>query len=63
MYKGLKIGDLVEHTRSKRIGMVMENAYLFRGIVNLQVCRVTWMDNFKSNLMCVDALTSVRKDA
>ena len=55
-----RIGDLVKHLRSDRIGMVMSaTAPLHRWGNSIRVCQVTWVDTFKSNLMDIDLLSRV----
>ena len=54
------VGDLVKHTKSNRIGMVMSPTTPLRHWVNtIYVCKVTWVDTYKSNIMDVDLLVGI----
>ena len=63
--KGIKfnIGDLVQHTVSKRMGVVMSSSYTIAGayINGITVCKVVWTDTFADNLMHVEVLKKVRR--
>jgi len=54
----LNIGDLVQHIRSKRFGIVMSPSCVLRGDYNdpILVCKVTWADTYQTNLMHTELL-------
>jgi len=54
----LNIGDLVQHLKNKRFGIVMSPSCILGGDYNdpIVVCKVTWVDTYQSNLMHVELL-------
>jgi len=55
------IGDLVQHIRSERYGIVMSPSSILRGDYNdpIMVCNIMWTDTYSQNLMDTDLLRRV----
>ena len=58
---GFYIGDLVQHVKSERYGIVMSPSSILRGEYNdpIMVCKVMWVDTYNQNLMDIDLLRRV----
>ncbi len=58
----LRVGDLVQHTRNERFGIVMSPSSVIKGdhLSGLVVCKVIWIDTDQSNLMQVDYLKKIK---
>ena len=56
------IGDLVQHIRNERYGIVMSPSNILRGDYDdpIVVCDVMWADTYKSNLMHIELLRKIK---
>lgn len=56
------IGDLVQHVRSHRYGIVMSPSSFLRGDYDnpIMVCNVMWVDTHGQNLIDIDFLRGIK---